>query len=296
LAKSSVHEMTGETRFQRLIPEVLHPNSLEALTHNDPATGLPLQSYAGNNVEPRLPYSLVKDSQYPLQLEGKEAAQPQPDGFTLLPPDQIKTVIFCSGQVYYNLYKTRALNNLRHIAIIRLEQLNPFPFWECKTVIDFYGKSLEEIVWCQEEAFNSGAWSFVEPRLHTAIQHSEWFQSEKVSFEEGNSTEPKASFFSRIFSKKDKKLILKGKEWQDKLDSMRHAGGLENARYEQDPKSVRGGRLVRYAGRDIAAAPATGIKKQHKFEEKAFLSEALLGGKLVYPPAKVEQELPVFYQ
>jgi 2-oxoglutarate dehydrogenase E1 component len=58
---------------------------------------------------------------------------------------------------------------------------------------------------------------------------------------------------------------------------------------------VRGSRLVRYAGRDIAAAPATGIKKLHKFEEKALLSEALLGGKLVYPPAKVEQEIPIFY-
>jgi 2-oxoglutarate dehydrogenase E1 component len=299
LAKSSIHEMTTGTRFQRLIPEVLHPNSLEALTHNDPATGLALQSYAGNNIEPRLPYSLVKDSQYPLQLEGKDAIQSQPDEFTLLPPDQIKTLIFCSGQVYYNLYKTRALNNLRHIAIVRLEQLNPFPFWECKTVVDFYGKSLEEIVWCQEEAFNSGAWTFVEPRLDTAIQHSDWFRSEKVSqhFKNQDLAEPNASLFSRIFfSKKDKKLTSQGREWQNRFDSQRCSGGLENAREDSNSRSVRGGRLVRYAGRDIAAAPATGIKKQHKYEEKCLLSEALMGGKLIYPPAKVEQELPVFYE
>jgi 2-oxoglutarate dehydrogenase E1 component len=298
LAKSSLHEMTDDTRFQRLIPEVLHPNSLEALTHNDPATGLELQSYAGNNKEPRLPYSLVKDSQYPLQISG-EVKQPEGDGFTLLPPDEIKTLIFCTGQVYYQLYKTRALNNLRHVAIVRLEQLNPFPFWECKTVVDFYGNSLEEIVWCQEEAFNSGAWSFVEPRLHTAIQNTDWFKTEKVSSssDEGPSTKSRASLLSRLFSSETRsRLISKGRVWQEKLDASRCPGGLENARSQENSVSIRGGRLVRYAGRDIAAAPATGIKKQHKFEEKALLSEALLGGKLVYPPAKVEQELPVFYE
>ena len=84
--------------------------------------------------------------------------------------------------------------------------------------------------------------------------------------------------------------------WQDKFDATRVSGGLENARsHKGDGMSVRGGRLVRYAGRDISAAPATGIKKQHKFEEKAYLSEALLGGRLVYPPAKVDQDTPIFF-
>jgi 2-oxoglutarate dehydrogenase E1 component len=53
--------------------------------------------------------------------------------------------------------------------------------------------------------------------------------------------------------------------------------------------------LVRYAGRDISAAPATGIKMQHKFEEKMFVSEALMNGKLVYPPAKIDGGIPVFF-
>ena len=178
-AKSSLAEMTGSTRFQRLIPEVLHPNALEPLGKSDPLTGLALKTYAGNNKEPRIPYSAVKDPAYP--VKSSLPVQSQPDGFTLLPPDEIKTVIFCSGQVYYLLNKARALNNLRHIAIVRIEQLNPFPFWECKAVIDFYGNSLEEIVYCQEESFNSGSWSFVEPRLKTAIQHSSWFSTEKVT-------------------------------------------------------------------------------------------------------------------
>lgn len=49
-----------------------------------------------------------------------------------------------------------------------------------------------------------------------------------------------------------------------------------------------------HVGRDISAAPATGIKKQHKFEDKMTMSEALLGGNLVWP-VKDEQGTPVFY-
>ena len=60
-------------------------------------------------------------------------------------------------------------------------------------------------------------------------------------------------------------------------------------------KSIRGGRLARYAGRDISAAPATGIKKQHKFEEKMVLSEALCSGNLI-DPVKVDQGIPIFYE
>ena len=175
-AKSALGEMTEGTRFQRLIPEVLHPNALESL--DSASSSLSLISYAGNNPEPRIPYSSVKDKAYP--AKSATPINVDSDGFSLLPPDEIKTLIFCSGQVYYLLSKARALNNLRHVAIVRIEQLNPFPFWECKTVVDFYGKSLEEIVYCQEESFNSGSWIFVEPRLTTAIQHSDWFKSDKV--------------------------------------------------------------------------------------------------------------------
>ena len=273
LAKSSLAEMSGNTRFQRLIPEVLHPNPLADLTiagTKSVAKSAPIV-WSGNNVEPRVPYALVTDANNPPVLQDGTTKQVSADAstFKLLPPDQIKTIIFCSGQVYYLLNKARALNNLRHVAIVRLEQLNPFPFWEAKNVIDFYKKGLEEIVYCQEESFNSGAWTFVEPRLETVVQHTEWFKS------------------------------TNGVQWQKKFDTSRVAGGLENAREAADghqAKSIRGGRLVRYAGRDISAAPATGIKKQHKFEEKMLVSEALLGGNLVYPPARIEQDVPIFYE
>lgn len=48
-------------------------------------------------------------------------------------------------------------------------------------MIDYYGNSLEEVMYCQEESFNSGAWSFVEPRLETAVRHSDWYKNGKVN-------------------------------------------------------------------------------------------------------------------
>ncbi|KAJ3041889.1 2-oxoglutarate dehydrogenase E1 component [Rhizophlyctis rosea] len=247
LAKSSLEEMTADTMFQRLIPEVLHPNPLANLkiAHEGPDGEL---LWAGNNKEPRIPYALS-----------------QKGDFALAPPSETKTLIFCSGQIYYQLFRARAMNELKHVAIVRVEQLNPFPFWDVKEVVDMYGKGLEEVVWCQEESFNGGAWTFVEPRLDTAIRESEWYKSGK------------------------------GKAWADKLEQSRVPGGLANARAENGAKelSIRGGRLVRYAGRDISAAPATGLKKQHVWEEKMLISEALLNGRLV-KAGKVESGVPIF--
>ncbi|KAI9209482.1 thiamine diphosphate-binding protein [Polychytrium aggregatum] len=316
LAKSSIEEMGPGTRFQRVIPEVLHPNPLVDLDNANAQQSEPFVA-SGNNVEPRVPLALVSDAQYPPQVERVATGTVKSDSFTLLPPNQIKTIIFCSGQVYYQLFKTRAMNNLRDIAIVRLEQLSPFPFWEVKAVVDSYGSSLKEIVWCQEEAANSGSWTFVEPRLETAIRETDWYKSDLVSPSPSPSAEShpptdNRSLFSRIFGGSTSadspqpvtvspahavtsKPKTKGRDWVDRFDSQRVAGGLTNARElkEGEAKSFRGGRLVRYAGRDFSAAPSTGIKKQHIFEERMLLSEALMGGRLIVP-ASVSQGVPVF--
>jgi 2-oxoglutarate dehydrogenase E1 component len=257
-AKSALSEMGPGTRFQRVIPEVMHPSPFtEIVVAAQKSTSSSI--YSGNNLVPQIPTSLQTS-----------------DKFELAPVSEIKTVIFCSGQVYYLLYRARAMNNLKNIAIVRLEQLNPFPFLEVKAVVDFYAGSLEEIVWCQEESFNSGAWSHVDSRLDTSIRASNWFTNNEKSsvFASGGPS--------------------KGKQWQDKLDLTRRPGGLGNAKDSTHKESIRGSRLVRYAGRDISAAPATGIKKQHKFEEICFVSEALFGGKLHYPPTKMDEAIPIF--
>jgi 2-oxoglutarate dehydrogenase E1 component len=139
--------------------------------------------WSGNSRDARLPYAMVDNDVPPVLSEGSSRLPTKTplDDFKLSPPDQIKTLIFCSGQVYYLLARARAANQLKHVAIARIEQYSPFPFWEAKEVVDFY-PNLEEVVYCQEESFNSGAWSFVEPRLDTVVRESEWYKSGKVLF------------------------------------------------------------------------------------------------------------------
>ncbi|MEJ2053364.1 MAG: 2-oxoglutarate dehydrogenase E1 component, partial [Calditrichaceae bacterium] len=70
--------------------------------------------------------------------------------------DKIKKVVFCSGKVYYDLLTKRDEIKNSNTAIVRLEQLYPFPDQNLKIVIDKYGKA-EEYIWLQEEPANAGA-------------------------------------------------------------------------------------------------------------------------------------------
>jgi 2-oxoglutarate dehydrogenase E1 component len=69
----------------------------------------------------------------------------------------VNRVVLCSGKVYYDLVEARAKNNQKNVAIIRIEQLYPFPEEELKTALKPY-QHVSEIVWCQEEPQNQGAW------------------------------------------------------------------------------------------------------------------------------------------
>jgi 2-oxoglutarate dehydrogenase E1 component len=69
----------------------------------------------------------------------------------------VNRVILCSGKVYYDLLERRREDGTQNVAIIRLEQLYPFPEEELGQVIAPY-RNLVEVVWCQEEPMNQGAW------------------------------------------------------------------------------------------------------------------------------------------
>ena len=66
-------------------------------------------------------------------------------------------LVLCSGKVYYDLLEERREAELTEVAIVRLEQLYPFPEQELGETIADYG-SIESVVWCQEEPMNQGAW------------------------------------------------------------------------------------------------------------------------------------------
>ncbi|MBT9319011.1 2-oxoglutarate dehydrogenase E1 component [Actinobacillus pleuropneumoniae] len=70
---------------------------------------------------------------------------------------KVKRVVMCSGKVYYDLLEQRRQNEQTDIAIIRIEQLYPFPYEDMKKVLEPYAH-VKDFVWCQEEPQNQGAW------------------------------------------------------------------------------------------------------------------------------------------
>ena len=72
----------------------------------------------------------------------------------LVTPKSVKRIVFCSGNVYYDLIQQREETKINDIAIVRVEQLAPFPFDHIANQASLYPNA--EIVWCQEEPMNMG--------------------------------------------------------------------------------------------------------------------------------------------
>ena len=86
-----------------------------------------------------------------------------------LAPAQVQRVVFCSGKVYFDLLKARRAASLRDVALVRIEQLYPFPTQAYEAVLRRYPQA-REVVWCQEEPQNQGAWYSIRHRLEDALQ------------------------------------------------------------------------------------------------------------------------------
>jgi 2-oxoglutarate dehydrogenase E1 component len=82
--------------------------------------------------------------------------------------DEVERIVVCSGKVYYELLEARRARGVRNVAIIRLEQLYPFPRGEFDQVIDQYS-NVKTLIWCQEEPQNQGAWDQIKHRFHTQL-------------------------------------------------------------------------------------------------------------------------------
>jgi len=90
-------------------------------------------------------------------------------------PEQVKRIVLCSGKVYYDLLEKRRADNQKEIAILRLEQLYPFPEIELKAQLDLYAGALV-VVWCQEEPRNQGAWYHIKHNLLAVITQQQQLQ------------------------------------------------------------------------------------------------------------------------
>ena len=81
---------------------------------------------------------------------------------------QVDRLVLCSGKVYYDLLEARREANLGNVAIVRLEQLYPFPEGELATAIAPY-LALRHAIWCQEEPMNQGAWYSSQHHMHRVL-------------------------------------------------------------------------------------------------------------------------------
>jgi 2-oxoglutarate dehydrogenase E1 component len=99
--------------------------------------------------------------------------------FKLVIPDSsgteskdVKRVVFCSGKVYFDLDEAREINKPSKVAIVRIEQLYPFPIDDYAAVLAGYPNA-DEIIWCQEEPQNQGAWYQIRHRLQEPLKDSQ---------------------------------------------------------------------------------------------------------------------------
>ncbi|GGG16291.1 2-oxoglutarate dehydrogenase subunit E1 [Caldovatus sediminis] len=91
-----------------------------------------------------------------------------PETDALVPEEQVRRVVLCTGKVYYDLLAERRERGIRDVALIRVEQLYPFPVNSLRAALAPYRNA--EVVWCQEEPENMGAWTYMDRRLERVLQ------------------------------------------------------------------------------------------------------------------------------
>ena len=90
-----------------------------------------------------------------------------PETDAIAPEEQVRRIVLCSGKVYYDLLQARRDQGIKDVALIRLEQIYPYPRKTLARLIAQYPKA--EVVWCQEEPENMGAWTFLDRRIEASL-------------------------------------------------------------------------------------------------------------------------------
>jgi 2-oxoglutarate dehydrogenase E1 component len=116
------------------------------------------------------PKSLLRHPLSVSRLEelGTGGFYPVIDEIDDLKPEAVTRVVLCSGKVYFDLLKSRRDSKVDSVAVVRLEQLYPFPSEEYEAILRKYSNA-HEIVWCQEEPQNQGGWYQIRHRLQSKL-------------------------------------------------------------------------------------------------------------------------------
>ena len=149
------------------------------------------------------PKSLLraKDAASPLSEFTKGMFQTVIPENKVLKADKVKRVVACSGKVYYDLVKRREENGHDDTAIIRVEQLYPFPHKAFATELKKY-PNLSEVVWCQDEPQNQGAWFFVQHYIHENMN-----EGQKLGYAGRAASASPAVGYSHLHQEQQKALV-----------------------------------------------------------------------------------------
>jgi len=164
-------------------------------------------------------------------------------------PANVRRLTFCSGQIYYQLAKARKQNNLSNVAIVRVEQISPFPYDLAAEQVARYPNA--EIIWAQEEPLNAGAWTYVSPRLRSMLKQWSLRQADQCEVMYAG-RQPAASTATGASC---------GPYWQAGL-------GTQTVALTQH---------ARVASQSWGPARPAGFKKLHIEEEKRLIKQALFG-------------------
>lgn len=123
----------------------------------------------------------------------------------LVGPEQIKRHILCTGQVYFTLLQAREERGIKDVAISRVEQLSPFPYDMITPHLDQYPNA--DLLWCQEEPLNNGAWSYIGPRIYTAASKTQYHKN-KYPYYAGREPTSSVATGSKVQHKKEIETII----------------------------------------------------------------------------------------
>jgi 2-oxoglutarate dehydrogenase E1 component len=119
----------------------------------------------------------------------------------VLKNDKVRRIIVCSGKVYYDLAKRREERGADDTAILRVEQLYPFPHKVFAAELKKY-PGVTDIVWCQDEPQNQGAWFFVQHYIHENMA-----EGQKLGYSGRAASASPAVGYSHLHQEQQKALV-----------------------------------------------------------------------------------------
>jgi 2-oxoglutarate dehydrogenase E1 component len=150
------------------------------------------------------PKSLLrhKESVSPLEEFANDKFRPVNEEWDeKIEPPRVKRVVFCSGKVFYDLRAGRRERGIKDIPLVRIAQLYPFPHDDFKAQIEKY-RHATEIVWCQEEPRNQGAWHHTQ---HYLLRHL--LPHQKLTYAGRNSSATPAAGYKSLHEQQQQELV-----------------------------------------------------------------------------------------